>query len=291
MKSIYTLKEDVDHVAEKEQWFTSEDAARYSTQLGHRVLERLTTSGERAGLRLSQMGEQCPHALWHSVHSPSLRETFPAHTRIKFHYGDVIEAMAIALAKAAGHEVTGEQDELELLGIKGHRDCVIDGCVVDVKSVNSFAFQRIKARQVESDVFLRSYLDQLDGYVVASLDDPLVRVKDRAYLWAWDKQLGHQVLYEHKIRPEKIISRIREHKEIVSRSTPPSCTCGTVADGKSGNIKLDLKASYSPWKYACFPHLRKFYYADGKDGKIVHLVKVVREPNVPEIRKDGTFRS
>lgn len=290
MKSIDTLIQDVYHVAEKENWFAPEDAARYSHELGNRVMERLTVSGERSGLRLSAMGEQCPKSLWHSVHTPSLRETFPAHVRIKFHYGDVVEAMAIALAKAAGHEVTGEQDELELLGIKGHRDCVIDGCIVDVKSVNSFGFQRFKARQVESDLFLRSYLDQLDGYAVASLDDPLVRVKDRAYIWAVEKNLGHMVLYEHKVRPEGIKERIRNYTAIVERSTPPACTCETQPDGKSGNIKLGLKASYNPWKYACFPHLRKFYYADGKDGKIVHLVKVVREPNVPEIDKYGNFR-
>jgi hypothetical protein len=290
MKHINTLIQDVYHVAEKESWFTPEDSARYSAELGNRVMERLAASGERSSLRLSAMGEQCPRSLWASVHASSIREKFPAPTRIKFHYGDVIEAMAVALAKAAGHEVTGEQDELELLGIKGHRDCVIDGCIVDVKSVNSLGFQRIKSRQVESDVFLRSYLDQLDGYAVASIGDPLVRRTDVAYIWAVDKQLGHMTLYEHTVRKDHITARVASYKEIVARDTPPACTCGTKSEGASGNIKLDLKASYNPYKYFCFPHLRKFYYADGKDGKIIHLVKVVKEPRVPEIDRDGNFR-
>src|SRR6266849_6159935 len=42
------------------------------------------------------------------------------------------------MAKAAGHEVLGEQDELTLDGVVGHRDCVIDGCIVDVKTTSRF---------------------------------------------------------------------------------------------------------------------------------------------------------
>ena len=46
-------------------------------------------------------------------------------------FGHMIEGLAIGLAKASGHEVLGEQDEIYVDGIRGpHRDCVIDGCVV-----------------------------------------------------------------------------------------------------------------------------------------------------------------
>jgi len=289
VKSINTLIKDVYDVASREVWFDPALAERYSNELGIRILGRLSERDRVPSLRLSQMGDVCPRSLWASIHSPSVREKFPAHTQIKFHFGDVIEAMAIALAKAAGHEVTGEQDELVLDGVIGHRDCVIDGCIVDVKSTNSLSFQKIKNGRVAEDTFLRSYLDQLDGYVVASTNDPLVRNHTTAYIWAVDKVLGHMCLYEHRVRPDRIIQRIADYKEIVERTEPPACTCGVVSEGASGNLKLDLKASYNPYKRFCFPNLRTFYYADGKDGKVVHLVKVVREPRVPEIDKNGNF--
>jgi len=222
------------------------------------------------------MGERCPRSLWASVHSPSVQEKFPAHVRIKFHFGDVIEAMAIALAKAAGHMVTGEQDEVVVDGVKGHLDCIVDGCVVDVKSINSMGFQKVKAGQVAEDIFLRSYLDQLDGYLVGSLDDDRVAVKDKAYIWAIDKSMGHMCLHEHTLRENHIRKRITSYKEIVKGDQPPACTCGTVAEGTSGNIKLDLKASYNPYKYFCFPECRTFIYAGGKPQ---HLVKVVKTPS------------
>lgn len=192
------------------------------------------------------------------------------------------------MAKAAGHEVTGEQDELCVDGVKGHRDCIIDGCVVDVKSCSSLSFLKFKSGEIgQADTF--GYLDQLDGYLVGSLDDPLVRVKDRAYLWAIDKQLGHMCLYEHRLREDSIKERIRRYKGIVSLDTPPPCECGTEADGSAGNIKLDLKASYNSYKHFCFPNVRTFLYSNGPR----YLTKVVRRPKrsdgslIPEVDKNG----
>lgn len=279
--NIDTLVTDIQHlVGDKDGWFTEEVAKTYSEE----VTTRLSRSfGPRTGvptLRLSQMGPKCPHALWHSIHSPSLAEPLPASAVVKFTYGHLLEALVIAWAKQAGHEVTGEQDELILDGITGHRDCVIDGCVVDVKSAATRSFIKFKDKTLASmDDF--GYLDQLDGYIAASADDPLVRTKDRGYLFAVDKQLGHMVLYEHRLREDSIRKRIEYYKQIIGRDTAPPCTCGTVADGSAGNIKLDIPASYNAFKYVCFPHLRTFLYADGPR----YLTKVVRRPR----RSDGSY--
>jgi hypothetical protein len=190
--------------------------------------------------------------------------------------------MVLALAKAAGHDVRGEQDEIILDGIRGHRDCVIDGCIVDVKSSSSRSFIKFKDGSIkDNDSF--GYLDQLDAYLLGSADDPLVTVKDKAYLLAIDKQLGHMVLYEHTLREQHIRNRISAYRAISERTDPPTCECGTVADGKSGNIKLDIKASYSAYKHCCFPRLRTFIYADGPR----YLIKVVRKPDVIEVDKFG----
>lgn len=244
------------------------------------VQARVGSDDRAPTLRLSQMGPRCPKALWYSIHHPELAEPLPPQAIFKYSYGHAIENLAIQLAKLAGHTVTGEQDELVVDGIKGHRDCVIDGCVVDVKSTTSIGFQKFKDKSlVEKDDF--GYLDQLDGYLVGSLSDPAVTVKDRGYLWAIDKNLGHMCLYEHCIREQSIRSRIKAYREIVENVSPPACLCGTVPDGKSGNIKLDTRASYSAFKLCCWPNLRTFLYANGP----VYLTHVARTPDVPEVRR------
>jgi len=279
---IDNLIKDIYAVVEKEEnWFTAPRLADFGANLS----TALNRHQGVPSLRLSQMGEKCPSALWHSIHSAAHAEPFPPWVRIKFDYGHILESYVIELCKAAGHEVTGEQDELILDGIKGHRDCVIDGCTVDVKSLNSRSFQALKAGLAPQDLFLRDYLDQLDGYTVAANEDPLVRVKDRGYILAIDKTLGHLHLYEHHIRTDSIRARIEGAKRIVSLREPPRCKCGRVADGKSGNEKLDVKASYNPQKYSCCPTLRTFLYASGP----VYLTKVVRRPDVTEIDRLGNI--
>jgi hypothetical protein len=285
---IKTLLKDVRNVvASKDGWFDEQIAQEYSRELGLSLVGNLTRKDEVPRLRLSQMGECCPRSLWASIHSPSSQEPLPAEARIKFTYGHLIESLAIAMAKAAGHEVTGEQDEVSLLGVKGHRDCIIDGAIVDVKSCNSLSFQKVQAGKLQEDYFLRKYLDQLDGYAVASVNDSLVRIKDKAYIWFIDKVLGKMYLYEHRIRRDSIIERITQYQSIVSLEEAPACTCKTVPHGESGNYKLDTPASYNPYKYFCFPRLRCFLYAKGPDRGPVYLTKVVRIPDVPEVDRQG----
>jgi hypothetical protein len=281
MKSINTLVKDIYEVVAQEGWFNPARLADFSAALS----VSLNQTRGVPSLRLSKLGEHCPSQLWHSVHSVGMEEPVEPWARIKFTYGYITEALVLELAKAAGHTVTGEQDELILDGVKGHRDCVIDGCIVDVKSINSLGFQKVKSGLVATDIFLRDYLDQLDGYVVASHEDPLVQVKDRGYILFIDKVLGHLKLYEHRVRPESIRNRIQQYQRIVGLRSPPRCTCGTGPDGKSGNIKLDVKASYNPYKYCCNPTVRKFLYAGGP----IYLTKVVRLPDVTEVDRLGNI--
>lgn len=283
MKSIHTLIQDIYKVVGSDDgWFKEGIAREFSHELGLKLEESSRPKDSTPRLRLSQMGPKCPCQLWHSIHSPLDAERIPPWALIKFTYGHILEALVIAMAKAAGHEVTGEQDAVFVDGIKGHRDCVIDGCIVDVKSAASRSFDSFKDGSIASkDSF--GYLDQLDGYLVGSLGDPLVRVKDKAYLLAIDKTLGHMCLYEHTIREASIRERIRSYKDVVALDRPPSCTCEQVPDGKSGNLKLGTRASYNAFKHCCWPNLRTFLYASGP----VYLTRVVRKPDVTEIDRHG----
>lgn len=269
-------------IKRKDAWFTPELATEFSKDVASRLQVHFNEAKGTPTLRLSQMGPKCPCALWHSIHHPELAEALPPWAMNKYSFGHIIEALAITQAKAAGHRVEGEQDAVYVDGVCGHRDCVIDGCIVDVKSCSSYSFDKFKDKTIsEDDSF--GYLDQLDGYMVGSFDDPLVQVKDRAYILAVDKVLGHMVLYEHFIRERSIRQRIEDYKRIVSRATAPACTCSSVPKGKSGNLGLDTRAKYSPYKFVCFPKLRTFLYSDGP----VYLTEVVRKPDVLELDRYG----
>jgi hypothetical protein len=278
-KSIHTLIPDIYRLVGGEHGITNSLASDVGADIASAIQQSLSPS-DRRGLRLSGLGPKCPKHMWHHVNTPELAEPLPPHARIKYTYGHIIEHLLIGLARASGHEVTGEQDELVVDGIVGHRDCVIDGAIVDVKSSSSRGMEKFKNKTLHQDDSF-GYLDQLDAYLVGSLHDPLVTVKDRAYIIAVDKTLGHLVLYEHKLREHRIRKRIEELKQLVQLPTPPACECGTKSEGKSGNISLDVKASYSPFKHICFPSLRTFLYASGP----VYLTKVVRTPDVPEINR------
>ncbi len=287
MKSIHSLIPDIYKLVQRKDGWYDTVAEQLSSDLTKSLKDKFGVNARKPSLRLSQMGARCPCALWYSIHYPERAESLPPWAEVKYTFGLMVEALALTLARAAGHHVVGEQDELELDGIVGHRDCIIDGCTVDVKSASSIAFQKFKDANFEKmDTF--GYLDQLDGYVMASSNDPLVLVKDKGYILAVDKQLGHMYLHEHDVTSERtdtLTRRIVEFKRIVGYSSPPSCTCKTQPEGASGNIRLSVKASYSPYKHCCFPNLRTFIYANGP----VYLTKVVRrpEPHIKEIDREG----
>lgn len=287
---IHTLRQDIyDLVKRKDGWFTLELAKTFSDEMSLRLKKQLSEQHHSVGkkrdhLWFGELGAMCPKALWYRYNHPELAEALPPWAEIKFAYGHILEALAITLAKASGHTVCGEQDALTLSGVTGHRDCIIDGAVFDIKSASTFAFQKFKNKSIRYDDPF-GYLEQLDGYVVASADDPLVTIKDRGYILAIDKTLGHIEIYEHIIREEHIRERIAGHQRTVEGAVPPACTCETRPSGKSGNVELGPTAGYSAYKHCCFPQLRTFLYADGP----VYLTRVVRrpDPKIIEIDKFG----
>jgi len=265
LTSIHTLKADIYSFLQTEKNWQAIAANHFSPNL-------IGIKSENKALRLSQMGDKCPRALWYSIHHPELDQPLPPWVQFKFAYGHLVEALVIALAKACGHEVMGEQDEVTFCGVRGHRDCVIDGCLVDVKSASGRGMDKFRGALATQDTF--GYLDQLDGYLSACAEDPLVRVKDKGYLFAVNRDLGHMELYEHEHRPEHIEARVRSYQDIIKLDTPPRCNCGVSPYGESGNLALDVRASYSPQKYSCFPNLRCFLYASGP----VYFTHVAKRP-------------
>ena len=97
----------------------------------------------KPALRMSNIGRK-ERQLWYDMKSEGTPERMPPSLFIKFLYGHLLEEIVLFLVKLSGHEVTSEQKEITVSGIKGHMDCVIDGEVVDVKTASGFAFKKFK---------------------------------------------------------------------------------------------------------------------------------------------------
>lgn len=271
MKSLDTLVQDIYGVIDRGE--VDIDGA----SLGEMIARRLKESKSNDMLRMSNFGTPCERKLWYTVNLPKAASPIPAYAKLNFLLGDIIEEVVLSLAKQAGHEVTGEQDELEIAGIKGHRDAVIDGVLVDVKSANARSVEKFRYHKVrEDDPF--GYYDQLSLYAAASKED--VSVKDEAAFLVVDKEKGHVYLDKYKIEPRDWDQEIADKKAMLTHPEPPARGFSSEPHNKAGNMKLCTACSYCPFKKTCWPTLRMFAYSNG----IVNLVRVVKEPEVPEIK-------
>ena len=209
-----------------------------------------------------------------------------------FFYGDLLEALILALAKASGHRVEGLQDELEINGIKGHRDAVIDGMTVDVKSASSYSFQKFEFGQLRKDDPF-GYISQLSSYVYAGKDDPLVTDKERGAFLVVKKDRFKLCLDIHNFKEEikHKEEEIDEVKKLMDQSKPPKRGFSDIEDGywkgkgksrvwvPNGNLTLPAACGYCEYKKVCWPGLRAFAYSNGPK----YYTKVINEPRVEEI--------
>lgn len=242
------------------------------------LLSRLSPDSLAAqDLRMSSIGDKCHRKLWYKKHKPETAEELQPWVKIKFLYGDIIEWLALFLVSLAGYKVTGQQTELDVEGVKGHRDAIVNGTLIDVKSANSRGFDKFKNHGVlDDDPF--GYMDQLSIYHHASA--PELTNKDTAAFLAFDKEMGHMVLDEYPMPPRDWNTAVRKLKEVVdNKDQLPERGYQPVPHNKSGNMQLDLACRYCPFKKECYPELRTFLYASGP----VYLTTVNKAPDVMEI--------
>ena len=134
-KTIDTLVDDIYQLVDQGTKNPDQEAL---FALGSTVMDAVRrqlwmgTSTSPPRLRMSNIGKPCSRSLWYDINGDDQAEDFSPQTRLKFMIGDIVEALLIYLAKEAGHEVTEQQAEIEMDGIKGHIDCVIDGELVDI---------------------------------------------------------------------------------------------------------------------------------------------------------------
>jgi len=267
---IYSLFDPTQHHEVNEEnieWA----AQQFKDLLKTRLKEREPLSDP---LRFSSMGRP-DRQIWYMAQQEVKPEPIQAKTYFKFLYGDVIELLILFLAKEAGHVVERTQEEIEVDGVKGHIDAIIDGVVVDVKSASPFGFKKFKTNSVtEDDPF--GYVQQLAGY------SAVLNPGEAAAWVAFDKVDGEicvSSLSASIIKDFDPGQRITHLKEVVASDTPPDRCYPDEPDGQSGNRKLGTACSYCSFKQECWPGLRTFLYS----GRPRFLTNVAKEPNVPEL--------
>ena len=232
----------------------------------------------RGRLRLSAIGKP-DRQLFNSYHGVSGEEIRGA-TYIKFLYGHIVEEMLLSLVRLSGHEVSDEQKECYVGGVKGHMDGRIDGVLMDVKSCSSFGFKKFSQNTLHADDPF-GYIAQLKAYAHSE--------GDSTYGWlAMDKQNGTLAWLQYDEDNKSanyaesisynIAERVEDVKELVLGDLPKVCY-SPVPDGKSGNMKLPMGCSYCSYKHECYPELRTFWYSTGPR----YLTKVAKAPKVMEI--------
>lgn len=282
-KSIHTLVKDINEVIETGGGWDA-TLSKYAAELMEGVFNT-RLGGDREefspALRLSALGTPCKRKLWYSVNQPDEVEALPTAARFKFLYGDILEQLLIVLAIAAGHRVEGTQDVLEVGGVKGHRDCVIDGITVDIKSASSYGYKKFASGGLrEDDPF--GYISQLSSYVYGGRDSHIESHPSLGAFLVVDKQNGFICLDMYDFGPELDgkLEEVESLKTMVAGPIPPR-GFEEEPEGKSGNMKLPMACSYCSNKYSCWDKIREYRYARGP----VYLTKVVKEPNVPEVQR------
>lgn len=287
-KSIDTLLEDIDKVLLEGVEMTDEQAEKFANSLVETVKAKLHPDGRKRSpmLRMSNIGRPCERQLWYDINQSDDAEPMPANAYMKFLMGDIIEEVVLMLAEMAGHEVTGQQSEQEIAGIKGHIDGNISGTRVDVKSASPYSFLKFKDGKLKDDDAF-GYIPQLQSYMEAGQDDDTMTDKDRGAFLAFNKVTGDLCLdfHEKKGNREAFEKFYEAKKEMVSAENPPERGFEPVPDGKSGNEKLPVNCSYCAFKHTCWPEVRTFLASTGPK----FLTTVEREPRMLEIDRDGNI--
>lgn len=283
MKTIDTLVEDIEAVIKGNGGWTKTISKLMADNIADMAGNRFGQRQEPRGyLSLSSIGTPCERKLWYKVNKTEQSEELPANALLKFFFGDMIEELVLALARAAGHRVEGCQDRLDVHGIKGHRDAVIDGVTIDVKSASPMSFKKFKSGELcNDDPF--GYISQLSSYVYAGKDDPLVEDKARGGFLVVDKVNGSLCLdvYDFSNQMENKEGEMQRAKNIVAGEMPDRKFEPVPQSKTSPNTKLPTMCSYCDFKKTCWPELRTFIYSNGP----VFLVDVVNEPDVYEVKE------
>lgn len=283
MPSIDTLIEDIQHLFVKEGGHTPSDenleflAESLKCNVLRALQERRDARHNEGKLRLSGVG-QPERKVWYKAKGYK-GKPFDGRMMMLFMMGNIYEDLLLFLAKEAGHKVEHEQEKVEVDGVPGHLDCVIDDVMVDVKTASSYGFKKFKDNTIAQDDSF-GYGVQINSYKKAM-------GSKKAMFWAIEK--GSQDMTLCPAEEIDVSPIIAKHKENLKSDTPPPRCYDIVPDGASGNMALHKLCGFCEHRQHCWTDdkgekvYRTFKYAD---GTLKHLTTVAKAPRVEEVEDE-----
>ena len=288
MPNISTLVDDMNHVLKNGSTSVTEVLlSGLGSEVASKFKRQLTKEDrkyEMGTLYASDIGRPCVRELWYKYRNEA-KEQLSGSTVLKFLYGDIIEDVVLHLATLAGHTVSHQQAvvEKELSNgwrVRGRIDAVIDGALVDVKSVASQGFYKFEGNLVDDPFGYRFQLGTYNAFFDGC------DTSGAGFLCV-DKSLGHIKYYDFSAdipSPKKVVDHAENCVDAIEAETPPT-QLDAVESGKSGNLKLCTTCSYCGYKEKCWENandgqgLISYAYSN----KVEHLIKVVKEPKVDRV--------
>ncbi len=210
-------------------------------------------------------------------------EKYDGPTLLKFLVGDITEAILLFIAESTGHTVEHRQTTLEIDGIEGHPDALIDGVLVDVKSCSSRAF---RDKFMDGSLFNGNdsfaYFPQIKSYEEA------LKVSDSGFL-ASNKETGELCfLRTPKHLQYAVKEKIADTKKALEPDAPLAPRCYPDVEEDNGNRTLGSDCGWCRFKTRCWSDanggrgLRAFKYSNG----VKYFTNVYKTPKVQEINLD-----
>lgn len=262
---------------------------RMASHVRDEIIDPDRSDRDPKAVYVTQITSNCPRRRWYEWNHQAQeikKERIRGENRFKFLYGDLIEESVLFLAELAGHKVELRQERLtspvkcgnETYTLTGRIDAVIDGVLVDVKSMESFTFDKF-ARGEYDDKW--GYGNQLMAYRHMLLESGHPIAQDAMILGI--NKLNGKMHLAH-LAPDSSFSI----KMAVADATNPSKD-KVIADHqteiKAGAECLSTLCSYCPFKVDCYSKrggLRVYAYSEGPRFCVGTPAK---EPKVPEITK------
>ncbi len=293
-KTIDTLEKDIQgvlksvHTDKTTHHLTADTLSKFGLSVALKLQRQLKARDHRARepgvIYASEVGVACGKKLNYRFNNPEIASDLSPAMGVKFLYGDILEELALLLTKEAGHTVTGEQEVVEYKlndswKIRGKIDAIIDGHVVDVKSVSPIGRNDFLAGTGGKKF---GYLGQISTYYWG-----LPVLPEGAGWLVVDKQLGHiNYVKETPMDEHDFVAKATAATTAIESDRDKLPRLAVVPDGEAGNMKLSTECSYCEFKKDCWKDtnggkgLRAFAYAG---GKVTFLTQVNKMPRVPEI--------
>ncbi len=292
-KSIDTLVEDIQLMLRTK--LPAKYAAKFGAMQMGMFQDRFCTDIEppKTILRMSKLGQKCKRQLAYEEYElKHLEDKGVSRPRgsgdpsldMMFSFGSVIENLVLVLAEAAGHTVECVQEPLEIDGITGSCDAVIDGCVVDIKTCSDYSFGKITSGGLKYDDPF-GYLSQASSYYYALKKGGKIpeSLTPKAYFLCINKTTGEMGLVDYVIttRVRSKTKEIKEAKDAVKDISKAPRGYDTTKRGV--HPVLGAACSRCKFKWHCWPGLRAFRFESKGKPDIKYVTDPEARPSVPEV--------